>query len=91
VTNAPCFFNGPPDSEFLLCASLSSIDGDSCVAIKSNDLVGEGDVRYCDNASTVFGLLHKCVWAESHDGGWGSCGSIYYLSNSGMALLHFLV
>jgi hypothetical protein len=90
VTDAPCFFNGPPDSVFMLCASLLSIGGDSCTAIGTNDLVGEGDERYCDNASSVFGLLYKCVWTEDHDGVWGSCGSIYYLSNTGLDFFVFL-
>jgi hypothetical protein len=91
VTDAPCFFNGPPDSVFLLCASLSSVGGDNCAVIDTNDLVGEGNERYCDNASSVFGLSYSCVWIESYDGRWGSCGGIYYLSNNSMALVCFLV
>jgi hypothetical protein len=74
---------------FLLCVNLSSIGGDSCGVIKTNDLAGEGDERYCDNASSVFGLSYHCQWTEGHDGGWGSCGSIYYLSNNGIILLLF--
>jgi hypothetical protein len=91
VTDAPCFFNGPPDSVFLLCTSLSSVDGNSCTVIETNDLVGEGDERYCDNTSSVFGFSFECVWTEGHDEGWGSCGSVYYMSNNGMTLLLFLV
>jgi hypothetical protein len=91
VTDAPCFFNGPPDSVFLLCANQSSISGDSCAVIETNDLTGEGDKRYCDNASSVFNFSYDCQWTEGHDGRWGSCESIYYLWNNGMVLLHFLV
>jgi hypothetical protein len=91
VTDAPCFFNGPPDSVFLLCASLSSVGGDSCAVIDTNDLVGKGDERYCDDASSVFGFSYDCRWTEGYDGARESCKSIYYLSNNGMALLRFLV
>jgi hypothetical protein len=90
VTDAPCFFNGAPDSVILECASLSSINGESCVVIKTNDLVREGDEKYCDNASSVFGLLYDCQWTEGHDGGWGSCGGIYYLSIEGMLFVRLL-
>jgi hypothetical protein len=91
VIDAPCMFNGPPDSVFLLCASVSSIGVDNCAVIKTNDLVGTGNERYCDNASSVFGFSYNCQWTEGHHGGWGSCGSVYYMSNNGMTLLRFLV
>jgi hypothetical protein len=90
VTNAPCFFNGPPDSVFLLCASLSSVGGDGCTIIETNDLAGQGDERYCDNASSVFGVSHDCQWIKSHDGGQESCQNVYYLSKNGVIFLRFL-
>jgi hypothetical protein len=90
VTDAPCFFNGPPNSVFPLCVSQSSVSGDSCVIIKTNDLTKKGDERYCDNATSVFGLSYDCQWTEGHDGGWGSCGSIYYLSSGGMLFVRLL-
>jgi hypothetical protein len=91
VTDAPCFFNGLPDSVFPRCTNFSSVGGNSCAIIETNDLAGKGDERYCDNASSVFGLSYDCQWRENHDGGWGLCGSIYYLSNSGMVLLPLFV
>jgi hypothetical protein len=91
VTDAPCFFNGPADSVFMLCASLLSVGGDNCSVIETNDLAGEGNERYCDNASSVFGFSYDCMWIESHDGRRRSCQSVYYLSNNGVILLRFLV
>jgi hypothetical protein len=91
ITDAPGFFNGPPDSVFLLCTNQSSVSGDSCAVIETNDLVGEGDERYCDNASSLFDFSYHCQWIENHNEGLGSCKIIDYLSNNGMVILRFLV
>jgi hypothetical protein len=69
VTDTPCFFNGEANSPYLLCASLSSVSGGNCGVIETNDLVGEGDERYCDNALSVFDFSYDFQWMEDDDGG----------------------
>jgi hypothetical protein len=72
VSDAPCFYNGrftDEEEDANNCSSVSSLLTSTCENIKTNERVSvEGEMRFCDNAQSLFKIKGKyelgCSWEE---------------------------